>query len=292
MRKTLGIMVGIWFSLWTAHSLCWAEQTLVAKKVDQALVIDGRADEAAWAQTPAVVTHDKVANIDMTLKALYDKDKVYLLVSYPDKTESRLQKAWVWNAKEEVYEQGPSREDTIEFKWNLQSKPIDLHIDSDDPSETDVWYWKADRTDSGGYADDKIDRLSFSELPDSRKVTSRSGKTLYVQRLGDEGREAYKNTLFTDHVKDVMPHFEPQEPTGSRADVRAKGVWKEGSWTVEFARPLKTGHSDDVQFDLDKAYQFGVSRYEIAGRPPEPGIDEPLFGSGDVSEDLYLSFEQ
>jgi hypothetical protein len=33
---------------------------------------------------------------------------------------------------------------------------------------------------------------------------------------------------------------------------------------------------------------FGVSRFEIAGRPAEPGADEPLFGSGDVGERLVL----
>jgi hypothetical protein len=59
---------------------------------------------------------------------------------------------------------------------------------------------------------------------------------------------------------------------------------------VTFARKLVTGHADDVAFSLDKAYPLGISRFEIAGRNPEPGTEEPLYGCGDVGEILELRF--
>ena len=33
---------------------------------------------------------------------------------------------------------------------------------------------------------------------------------------------------------------------GSAGDVRAKGAWHAGWWTLELARPLRTGHPDDA----------------------------------------------
>ena len=81
------------------------------------------------------------------------------------------------------------------------------------------------------------------------------------------------------------------QPSGSRADVRAKGQWQDGRWTIEFARPLQTGHSDDIAFRMDRRYRFGVSRFEIAGRKRNPALEQPDFGRGDVGELLYLVFQ-
>jgi len=108
--------------------------------------------------------------------------------------------------------------------------------------------------------------------------------------MGDTGRSSYKTNIFIDYVGNVVQRYTLRQPQSSRADVKAKGVWKDGSWTIEFARPLFTGNSDDVNFQALKSYGFGVSRYEIAGRPPE-NSDQPLFGSGDISEILTLEFQ-
>jgi hypothetical protein len=74
--------------------------------------------------------------------------------------------------------------------------------------------------------------------------------------------------------------------------VRARGVWQNGRWTVELARKLVTGNQDDIQFAPGKKYLFGVSRYEIAGREPNAKLSEPLYGTGDVNEILWLAFKQ
>ena len=52
-----------------------------------------------------------------------------------------------------------------------------------------------------------------------------------------------------------------------------------------------TGHADDIQFDRNRRYQFGVSRFEIAGRRKNPKLDEPNFGAGEIAESLYLKFQ-
>ena len=45
-----------------------------------------------------------------------------------------------------------------------------------------------------------------------------------------------------------MPQYLEVKPSGSASDVRAKGQWADGWWTVEFARRLDTGHDDDTSF--------------------------------------------
>jgi hypothetical protein len=72
--------------------------------------------------------------------------------------------------------------------------------------------------------------------------------------------------------------------------VKARGIWKDGIWTIEFRRNLSTGQQDDIQFTTDRKFLFGVSRYEIAGRHQNNDLSAPLYGTGDVSEPLWLEF--
>ena len=237
----------------------FAEQNVLAAKVSTSPDIDGNAIDEVWLEAQTVVTHDSVADIDITLKAVYTDSDIFFLVIYPDADESRFHKAWVWDADLGLYKQGPSREDVFVMKWSLHDEQIDLSVYADSPHEADVWFWKADRTDPSGYADDKIVRLTSGELENSRPITTKAGDTLYLQRLGDDGTSAYENTLFLEYEGDVMRHFENREPNGSRADIKAKGLWNNGQWCIEFQRKLQTGNTDDVQFDLGKTYQFGFT---------------------------------
>ena len=52
---------------------------------------------------------------------------------------------------------------------------------------------------------------------------------------------------------------------GDSANIEGRGLWKNGFWTVEFARKLKTGSTKDAQFDdLKKAYHFGMAIFDNA----------------------------
>ena len=270
--------------------ILFAEQTLVAQRVGKEPIIDGTDADPAWTKVKTITTHDDVADIDITLKAVYTGKKIFLLVSFPDPDESRTHKSWVWDRGMELYKMGNDREDVFVFKWNMGASPVDLSIYAENPYKADVWFWKACRTDPVGYADDKLHILSSKYMKDATELTSKGGKTTYLLRQGDSGVAAFRTKLQIEHVSDVVRRFIYQTPSGSRADVKAKGVWMDGKWTIEFGRALNTGNDDDVQFDLKKGYQFGVSRYEIAGRKPNPQLTQPFYGSGDVSEVLTLIF--
>ncbi|MFQ5900556.1 MAG: HD domain-containing phosphohydrolase [Thermodesulfobacteriota bacterium] len=66
------------------------------------------------------------------------------------------------------------------------------------------------------------------------------------------------NTSDLDITRPI-PGYILTRPTGSRGDIDAKGVWKDGKWSLEIKRRLVTGHNDDVQFNILKVYRFGIA---------------------------------
>ena len=267
---------------------CMADQTIVAASVSEAPVIDGIDDDPVWQKAKPLVTRDIMAGIDIHLKAVHTDKEIFFLVRFPDPDESRTHKSWQWDAKKNLYGLGKDREDTFIFKWHMEAEPVDLSIHGDNNYTADIWYWKANRTDPSGYADDKSHIFNSIASENATKLTSRTGNTRYLLRLEDEGRSAYKSQIPTVHNGDTVPRYTSRKPTGSRADVKARGVWQDGWWTIELGRALDTGYDDDIQFSSAKSFEFGVSRYEIAGREPDPESNQPLHGAGDVGEVLTL----
>jgi hypothetical protein len=270
----------------------FAEQSLVAVPVTTLPVIDGLTNDPAWERAPVITTLDKASGQPITLKSVYTDTDIFFQIGFPDPEESRTHKSWLWDKDRQFYTVGNDREDVFVFKWNMEPKPVDLSIYSDSPYQADIWYWKACRTDGAGYADDKIHIYSPEEDRNATKIISRSGKTMYLLRIGDEGDSAYQINLISEYQGDILPRYIVKPPAGSRGDVRAKGVWQNGRWTIELGRKLVTANQDDIQFTPGKKYLFGVSRYEIAGRQANTKLSEPLYGTGDVNEILWLEFMQ
>ncbi|MFC1620932.1 ethylbenzene dehydrogenase-related protein [Candidatus Omnitrophota bacterium] len=272
------------------NGISYADQSVIAEKIDLPPVIDGNADEPLWEKPQAIVTHDNITGIDITMKAAYTDKEIFFLVTFPDPDESRKHKYWVWDKHEEMYKVGMLREDTFIFKWNMEAYPVDLSVYSDESYMADIWFWKANRTDPVGFADDKMQKLGKTKRSKSIEVTTKTGNIMYLERLGDSGTTAYKDVLFIEYEGDEIPNYENRTPSGSRADIKAKGIWSDGRWTMEFSRFLNTGNPDDIQFVPGKSYQFGVSSQEMAARQHDPELSQPFYGAGDVGEMLTLEW--
>jgi hypothetical protein len=176
----------------------------------------------------------------------------------------------------------------------MMDKPVNLSNFSEDLYTADVWYWKANRTNIAGYADDKKQILSDKNGKKATETVTASGKKRYLFRKSDAGKPAYKEIKKapTNFTTPLITRYEPAKPVGSRGDIEAKGVWKNGFWNIEFARKLNTGHDDDVQFDpkSGNSYLFGVSIYSLYGRPLV--MDQPnRYGMGRISDPLELVFK-
>jgi hypothetical protein len=293
MKRTLHI--ALVFSLLLSMSIsnmAFAEQSLISTKVATPPVIDGDINEQTWQAIKPVSIKDQASGNVILLRSVYSGDKVYFSVWFSDSVKNPLHKPWIWDKDKEAYETGAHREDTFVFKWNMMDKKVDLSNFSDGSYTADVWYWKANRTNPAGYADDKNQELSDSPSKKATELESPAGKKRFLVRRSDQGKPAYnefKPTTFTEAFIDRYPESTPE---GSRADVIAKGEWQGGYWTIEFERKLDTGHNDDVKFNLSKGkeYLFGVSIFSLYGRPHDPNSPN-LYGRGRISEPLLLSFQ-
>jgi len=149
----------------------------------------------------------------------------------------------------------------------------------------DMWHWKSVRSNPVGQADDQYIHDNIN--PKMNKNWGRSGdvkKGGGYRNNAKNGQPAFVQHDLTNAAVVVLetkkvpidsswaqteriPGIVTAPFTGSRGDLTAKGIWKDGMWTIEIRRPMvTTGNQSsiqDVQFsDLSKAYDFGVSIFD------------------------------
>ncbi|KPJ58710.1 MAG: hypothetical protein AMJ46_13765 [Latescibacteria bacterium DG_63] len=154
----------------------------------------------------------------------------------------------------------------------------------------DVWYWMRARTDAVSRCDDMVtDSLSLrGDSGEGIWRTNRRDGTFvpkYIPRWGNGDLSPAKfvydpgpwgqifNPCDTVNPASLLPWNDPRDPepdyvpsyvvkfpAGSRGDVKAKGEWDEGRWTVELRRAMRTGQeAEDVAFYIGRSYNFAVA---------------------------------
>jgi hypothetical protein len=176
-----------------------AQKGLVSLKTDQAPTIDGTVD-AAWEKAPAYkITLDQtpykpegfkgITKTNVTMKSIYDKDNIYVLLQWEDPTKSFQREPWVkqpdgtWKqlkAPDSTGHDNTYYEDKLALLWNINTKDFDKKgcdiachkarggkiagIEdkspgrkfTNNPGETlDMWHWKSVRTGPVGQVDDQ-----------------------------------------------------------------------------------------------------------------------------------------
>jgi hypothetical protein len=153
----------------------------------------------------------------------------------------------------------------------------------------DMWHWKGVRTNPLGLADDQfVDSVADPAVNSNwgRHGDSKDGGGYENNKTSDGTMPLYMNSPYSDEYKyfvvpwqrvdfvdtfkagDVIPGINLNAfYGGNRSDIEVKGAWKEGKWTVEMKRALKTRGAgtdiQDVQFsDKKKPYYFGVSVFD------------------------------
>lgn len=164
-------------------------------------------------------------------------------------------------------------EHTGEFTADMLS-PVD--------SVWEIWHWKAFRTNPQGYAMDKTHRYARSK-PEGRANPhkARDGSEIWISRPEDAGDTVEKKqTAPTTYQGDRVPQYVAGSPSGSTADVRAKGGWASGRWTLEFERRLDTAQPDDTPFDLGRSYRMALAAFDRTGEMDKAsGLIELTFAS-------------
>jgi ethylbenzene dehydrogenase len=114
-----------------------------------------------------------------------------------------------------------------------------------------------------------------------RRLTDRAGNQIYFSHPIDAGTPCYtKIEVPEKKTADLVPQFPSQKPTGSAADVLAKGEWAGGKWTVEFKRKLSTGNKDDTAFAAGKSCGIAIATFDKSEK-----------GDHDVSKGFILKIQ-
>lgn len=276
---------------------------LVAPRVANPPTLDGRADDAAWRvaeplklSVRGVIPPSLGRSTPVTLRSIHTDSHLYFLVEVQDDDQNVSHKSWVWNATKGAYEEGPDREDmmSLAFEHTGEFNPDML---SSMDAVWDLWHWKAFRTNPQGYAMDKTHRYSKTK-PEGKAASypSRDGSTIWIARPQDAGDTVEVSVPApTAHQGDRVAAYKPGTPTQSAADVQAKGVWREGRWTIELARRLNTGYPDDTPFDPTRTYKMAVSVHDQTGNMDQAsGVILLSFGGskGAAGVPAVLDFEQ
>ena len=247
---------------------------LQAKHVQVLPVIDGQGNDQAW-ETATALNFNAIGvwgasvgkSSKVTLKSVYTDSHVAFLVRWEDATrDDKTHKPWLWNAEKKTYEQGKEQEDAVALAFE-HTGPFTADMLSPVDAVWDLWTWKATRSDPVGYALDKTHRYSTTKpAGKAKEYPSRAGSPIWIQRPDDAGEPTAKLLPAPlEYGGDVLSAYAIREPAGSGADVRAKGRWENGYWTVELLRKLNTGHPDDTVFDPAQTYAMAVAVQDRTG---------------------------
>lgn len=166
----------------------------------------------------------------------------------------------------------------------------------------DIWHAKLVRTNPVGYIDDQYldsTRYDKDKAPEAGRKSDNGTVPYYTNINAAKTKPNYTSAdqpappywiidaekqPFTDTYKanDEIAAIVARPPTGDRADIKAKAVYADGRWTMEYGRKLNTGSQYDVQFtDMKKEYSFGTAIFDNAQvrHSFETGVSKLVFAA-------------
>ena len=238
-----------------------AAEVLPAPSIDHEIVLDGNIDD--WAAVPGTtVALQGDGGVDsVEIKWAVRGDRIYMLAVWADSTENILHKPYKWDEAEKAYTKTKEKEDRFAISLAM-SGDFTANKMAGQPFEADVWHWKASRSNPAGIAHDKWWKVALEPFEKGEEVTMENGQTLYMGRISDKGDKLYKSVKYDTKQEDVMPRYEVNtNAQGSIADIKAKGVWRDGHWYLEISRALNTGHADDAVVPANGEIQIALAAF-------------------------------
>lgn len=245
-------------------------KSINVKNLKSAPRIDGSAKD--WSGVPATTLKlknpkpggkSKIKSV--SVKSGVYGNKVYFLFKWKDDSKDIHHKPYVWNSGKGKYVKGKQREDRLAIQFAMKGNYSTNWL-SGKTFTADTWHWKAARSNPAGVAHDKRTIISTSRQKKSFKTKAENGKTIYIRRPSDSGPKLYKTKRYRKYKNDIMPKYIiNKKPTGSIADVKAKAVWSNGTWTLEMSRVLNTGNHDDIVFRKGKTVKAGLAIFNHSG---------------------------
>jgi hypothetical protein len=260
-----------------------------------------KAKEAKFILTGAGSVEGK--SVELKAKSVYTKDDVFFLFEWPDKEKSINKNSWKRTGDTWVKQKADEDRLGVIFeisridKFATKGCAVLCHNESKDEKEwyystttnkekAEFWHWKAARSNPVGFTEDGFVRDNPSKKPEAaRKRDAGKGKASN-NRTKDKSGPAYMQdpskpatfpgSLLTSEAVEIAANAIIEEGlwipgyllntgwTGSFADIKTQGTWKNGKWIVMMSRKLITGNDDDVQFNKKKKYPFLMASFDNA----------------------------
>ncbi|MFN8486051.1 MAG: ethylbenzene dehydrogenase-related protein [Caldilineaceae bacterium] len=276
--------------------------TLTAVKVDAAST-DAAAAFWANAPILKVATKavekGKADGPEVSVQAVYDSKNFVMRLEWADSTNSIINKPWTWDgsAFTRTTELGDRMgvlfpiENNANFSskgcagicHNQDAKAENWWMGTDSADQRlDFWQWTAASTNPVNQVQDEWisvqkdpKNMESGTHPDAQKG---GGSVSNVNKAKNGpismNKDVTASIIITGEQVPVdtsklakgahIPASILGPWTGSRGDIQAKGVWKDGKWTVVLLRPLDTGNDDDLVLTPPKSYPLGVAVFDQA----------------------------
>ena len=259
------------------------------------------AEEAKIALTGAGTVEGKL--LELRTKSVYTKDEIFFRFEWADKDKTLNKNRWKNTAGKWTKFKGDEDRLGVIWEINRIDKfatkgcAVVCHNESKNEKDwyyavsaskekADMWHWKSVRSNPVGYTEDGFVTTNPSKKPEEgRKRDDGAGKAKSNQTkdksgpafmrdpsrpasvedalLVSEAVEIKADTVFQDG-QEIPGYMLYTEWKGSFADVKTKGVWENGKWTLVMSRKLDTGYDDDLQFNTRKKYPFAVAVFDNA----------------------------
>lgn len=245
-------------------------QTIDVKKLASSPTLDGSGHDWSGVESVTIPLHKNGAGVTVGISSVSVKagtfgSDVYLFIQWDDATMDDQHKPFIWDAAKNKYVSGNQKEDRFAMQFEMEGDYTTNWM-SGKSSTTDMWHWKAARTNPLGLMHDKMAIIGTEPVKKAFKATSENGTTIYIQRPSDKGDKLYTTKRYSTKEKDIMPKYIlTDNPQGSVADVKCKGVWKEGKWNLEVKRELNTGNFDDIVFMEGETVKGGIAVFDHSG---------------------------
>lgn len=239
------------------------------------LTVQARRGSGAFSETRSV-----------QIKACTDGRALSILVRWVDEHEAKVGRFWVWDDERGAYQLEQYPVDQLAVLWPI-TPHASFKIWDGKSAVYDAWQWSAGWSDLAGYADDR--RLFVRHHPWGAQPGQLKGQLYPLGRRKGLVELEWRNDAGVPGAvpmprpvtffKHRLDGIEVNEPLGSVADVRAKGVYTprlrsngEGKkvwsyhpqgddWFVEFYRLLVTASKDDDDYQLRG---YGPHRFALA----------------------------
>lgn len=231
-----------------------------------------RDERAKYGLDPAG-ERNTTGKLTVELKAGVAAGRLFIAVRYPDDVADTVHKDWGWRG--DKYQRENQLEDMFALRFHLAGE-FDRSMLSTKDYKVDVWLWSAARTNPTGVAEDMTHQITTKEQESAAEYQVKDGPVIYISKRRDAGTAPYEmSPRPREKTADRLPSFEIGKPGGSAADVAAKGVWKAGSWNLEFSRALTTGNAEDVVFKPASKLTGQIAVFN-KGAAENKSVSEPL----------------